>query len=130
MVGTTVTRPRDRLGRPLAPGDPAAFPGLDPDLTLDDALAWAMTLEFIDQALPFHAHEVCEMRWRQCPEATRLTWQALAQWGAALTHEARGHSERAARVAAKALGTLAAAPSIPEPVDIERVRHSCLVLIP
>ncbi|MEI8260916.1 MAG: DUF309 domain-containing protein [Actinomycetes bacterium] len=130
MVGTTVTRPRDRLGRPLAPGDTAAVAGLDPDLTLDDAQAWAMTVEFIDQGLPFHAHEVCEIRWRQCPDATRLTWQALAQWGAALTHEARGYPDRAARVAAKALVTLAAAPSIPGPVDIERVRESCRVLIP
>jgi predicted metal-dependent hydrolase len=89
-----------------------------------------MTLEFIDQDLPFHAHDVGEARWRQCPEAARLTWQALAQWGAALTHEARGHSDRAARVAAKALVTLAAAPSIPEPVDVERVRRSCRLLIP
>jgi len=48
---------------------------------------------YLAQDLPFHAHEVFEQRWRCCPENERLAWQAIAQWAAALTHQARGNKQ-------------------------------------
>ena len=125
-----MTRPRDILGRPLPDGDPQAVPGVRPDLVVDDVQAWGLALDYLAQGMPFHAHEVCELRWRQCPAMDRRVWQGLAQWCAALTHLAREHPERAARVAVKALATLDAAPHVPACVDVDHVRASCTALIP
>ena len=125
-----MTRPRDCLGRPLQPGDPRAVVGVDPNLAFEDQQAWDLAVDYLDKNMPFHAHEICELRWRQCPAGERATWQGLAQWGAALTHLARGYPARAARVAAKALVTLDQAEHVPECIDMNRVRQSCLALIP
>jgi hypothetical protein len=103
---------------------------VSPDLVVDDDDAWNFAVDYLSRDMPFHAHEVCELRWRQCPTADRSIWQGLAQWCAALTHLARDHPERAARVAAKALTTLDEATHIPPPVDVDRVRASCSELIP
>lgn len=106
----TGERPRDRLGRPLPRGsapDPSVPPVPDiAGLTDEDVLALALSL--VDDGLPFHAHEVCEERWRTCGADHRGLWRALAQWGAAETHEARGNDEGARRLAARALDGLAA----------------------
>ncbi len=59
--------------------------------------------------MPFHAHEVFEQRWRTCPADERAAWRAAAQWGAAETHAARGNAVGAARLAERALETLASA---------------------
>ena len=125
-----MTRSRDSLGRPLQPGDSRAVAGVSPDLVLDDQQAWALTVDYLAKDMPFHAHEVCELRWRQCPASERAVWQGLAQWGAALTHLARGYPERATRVATKALATLDKVAHLPECIDISRVRQSCRSLIP
>ncbi len=106
----TGDRPRDRLGRPLPRGsapDPSVPPGPEiSDLTDEDVLALALAL--VDDGLPFHAHEVCEERWRTCAPDDRGLWRALAQWGAAETHAARGNTEGAQRLAARALDGLEA----------------------
>ena len=125
-----MSRPRDRLGRPLKIGEAGAVEGVAPDLVLDNSQAWDLAMHYLDSDLPFHAHEVCELRWRQCPAGQRAAWQGLAQWCAALTHLARGYPDRAARVAVKALTTLDAAERLPECIDIGRVRQSCRSLIP
>lgn len=125
-----MTRPRDVLGRPLRVGDPRVVAGVDPDLTFDDGQAWQLALGYLDRGMPFHAHEVFELRWRQCPSEERRAWQALAQWAAALTHEARGHPDRAARMAATALSSLEDAQQLPAAIDVARVQGSLRALTP
>jgi predicted metal-dependent hydrolase len=124
-------RPRDSLGRPLRRGaDPslAAEPVADVS-ALADAQVWALAADYLQRGLPFHAHEVFEARWRSAGDADRVSWRALAQWGAALTHEARGNVEGSRRLAERALETLDKAGSTPDGVDIARVRESCARLL-
>lgn len=116
-------RPRDRLGRPLPIGTDvadAAPPVIDVT-GLDDGEVWAIALDYIDQGMPFHAHEVFEQRWRSTGGPEKDAWRALAQWGAALTHEARGNHEGARRLAARAAETLADATAVPDVIDVSRV---------
>lgn len=135
-------RPRDRLGRPLPWDSGDAFPGIapHPDISADDA--WRLAMQYLDDDLPFHAHEVFEQRWRCCPTDERALWQGLAQWAAALTHEKRGNAVGADAVARKAEATLDQATldqAMPdhakagdEPtassVDLDLVRHSLRAL--
>lgn len=124
-------RPRDGLGRPLPDdADPGlVVPGIpDVDDLTDDQL-WDLALDYLDRGRPFHAHEVFEMRWRSCEAADRAAWRALAQWGAALTHQARGNQVGAKALAARALETLSAAPRVPPTVALARVRDSCRQLL-
>jgi uncharacterized protein len=120
-------RPRDSLGRPLADGaDPAlAVSGIESIAGLDDAQVWALAVEHLEDGRPFHAHEVFEERWRTAPADERDAWRALAQWGAALTHAARGNSVGARRLARRTLETLDSADRIPPCVDLALVRDSC-----
>lgn len=94
-------RPRDRLGRPL-PWDATGYPGVPPreSITADEAVTEAD--RYLASGLPFHAHEVLEIRWRCCPTAERGLWQALAQAAAAATHEARGNEVGASRLRERA----------------------------
>ena len=114
-------RPRDILGRPLPhDADPALIvPGVPASLELTDDAAWELAMDYREQGMPFHMHEVFELRWRQCPRQHRDAWQALAQWGAALTHEARGNAKGARAVAARArtlLARSAAPPCVNKPL--------------
>jgi len=120
-------RPRDKLGRPLsADADPdLVVPSVPIRSQLSDEDAWSEALEYLDAGRPFHAHEVFELRWRLSPDADRTAWQAMAQWGAALTHEARGNPRGAASVADRAIATLDSAAHVPECIDDPRVRESC-----
>jgi hypothetical protein len=124
-------RPRDRLGRPLPPDAPADQRGpVVPDVgDLDDAAAWRMAWQYALTGLPFHAHEVCEQRWRMCRGVERDAWRALAQWGAAETHEARGSREGARRLAGRALDGLDRASALPDGVDVDAVRSRCAILL-
>ncbi|MFZ4486810.1 MAG: DUF309 domain-containing protein [Candidatus Nanopelagicales bacterium] len=118
-------RPRDRFGRPLRRGaDPGtAYPSV-PDRTFVSASqAWLEALAYVERGLPFHAHEVFEQRWRCAPQDERALWQALAQWGAALTHDARGNATGARRIAERARSGLDSA-TIVEPVDADAVTAS------
>ncbi len=127
---SAASRPRDRLGRPLADVDPSA-PAVPPvpDLTgAADDTVWATAVDLIDAGLPFHAHEVLEQRWRSADPADRTAWRALAQWAAALTHAARGNAVGAGRLAERALATLADAPAVPPCVDVDVVRGSCVAI--
>lgn len=120
-------RPRDRLGRPLAAdADPADAAPAVPDVAgLDDFDVWSLAMDYLEQDLPFHAHEVFEQRWRHTEEPDRTVWRALAQWGAALTHAARGNSEGARRLARRAVETLGSAPPVILGVDTARMQTSC-----
>lgn len=55
-------------------------------------------LDYLARGLPFHAHEVLEMRWRCCPADERPLWQGLAQAAAGATHAARGNAVGAERL--------------------------------
>lgn len=100
-------RPRDRLGRPL-PWDAVGYPGVPPREHLDSGDAVAEARDYLAQGLPFHAHEVLEMRWRCCPADERALWQSLAQAAAGSTHEARGNDVGAQRLRARAKATITA----------------------
>ena len=125
-------RPRDALGRPLAPDADAALivPGVPADAGATDGTAWSLAMGYLDDGRPFHAHEVFEARWRTCPAADRPAWRSLAQWGAALTHAARGNDVGARRLADRARDGLAEAARVPECIDVERVLASCDALAP
>lgn len=89
--------------------------------------AWREAVEFLDQGLPFHAHEVFEQRWKCCPEGERDAWRALAQWGAALTQRARGNEIGQRRIALRARNSLLDATTqntVPEVIDVDRVMDS------
>lgn len=91
-------RPRDALGRPL-PWDTAdAFPGVPPQDSVSAQEAVDRALDYLGRGLPFHAHEVLEMRWRCCPDQERSLWQGLAQAAAGHTHAARGNRVGATRL--------------------------------
>lgn len=124
-------RPRDRLGRPLPQGSApdAAIPPVPSIHGLDDDAVWALAIACLDDGLPFHAHEVFEQRWRDAAPADRDAWRACAQWGAALTHAARGNPFGASRLAARAMDTLDDASGAPPAIDADRLRASCLNLL-
>ena len=125
----TADRPRDRLGRPLPIGSADEGPPVPSVGGLTDAEVWTLATGLIAQGLPFHAHEVFEERWRACPDQDRAAWRALAQWGAALTHEARGNTVGAERLAGRALETLDEAGTVPDAIDVASVRAGCARLI-
>lgn len=120
-------RPRDRLGRPLPyDADPATVAPPVPDITgLSDDEVWSLALAYLDDGMPFHAHEVFEERWRTTTGPEKDAWRALAQWGAALTHAARGNDVGARRLAERAVTTLADAHAVPAAIDVARVTASC-----
>ena len=120
-------RPRDRLGRPLDPGDPRAYPGVPERSEIDGATAWNEANEYLRRDLPFHAHEVFEQRWKCAPGGEREVWRALAQWGAALTQQARGNDVGQRRLAARARANLEGAltrEEVPEYIDAPGVMAS------
>lgn len=120
-------RPRDRLGRPLDIGDARAFPTV-PDRTEICAVdAWHEAMDYLERGLPFHAHEVFEQRWKSCPDSERDAWQALAQWGAALTQQARGNETGRCRIASRARDRLLEAhkrDAVPDVINVEQVLQS------
>ena len=120
-------RPRDRLGRPLPwDVDPDDVAEPVPDVSaLTDEQTWSLGLGYLDRGMPFHAHEVFEQRWRICPSADREAWRALAQWGAALTHAARGNEVGARRLAERALATWSTAPAMLSIPAGARLQASC-----
>lgn len=107
-------RPRDRYGRPLRRGDDplTAYPSVPERSFISGIDAWHEAISYLAQDLPFHAHEVFEQRWRCAPASERDTWRALAQWGAALTHAARGNTVGARRLAQRASDGLSSASPI------------------
>lgn len=120
-------RPRDRLGRPIDPGDPRAYPSVPERYDISGPEAWLVAKKYLDDGLPFHAHEVFEQRWKCCPAHERDTWQALAQWGAALTQQARGNVTGQQRIATRARERFENAIDqgvVPQYVEVSRVLTS------
>ncbi len=100
-------RPRDALGRPLPRDAIDAFPGVPPRDALTSAEAVAEASDYLARGLPFHAHEVLEMRWRCCPTEERSLWRGLAQAAAGHTHAARGNPLGAERLIARGRSSIA-----------------------
>jgi uncharacterized protein len=83
-------RPRDGLGRPLAPGSVGVErqpEGLvrQPEQALDEAQ------RLLEAGMPFHAHEVLEDAWKAANADERELWRGLAQLAVGMTHAARGN---------------------------------------
>jgi hypothetical protein len=125
-----MNRPRDRYGRPLADdADPAAaVPSVPERVMIESDEAWASALAYLADDLPFHAHEIFEQRWKCAPDDERACWKALAQWGAALTHRARGNTHGARQVAQRAERGLRDATVIPPVIAVDHVLESCAEL--
>lgn len=123
---------RDRLGRPIrgSHSESRAFPQVPQREFVSGEIAWLEAVNYLQQDLPFHLHEVCEQRWRCAPDAQRNVWRGLAQWGAALTHKARGNEVGALRLAERARETLASAADIPDYIDIKLVYTNIDSLLP
>jgi len=120
-------RPRDRVGRPVPAGDDRVFPSVPERDFVSSEDAWFEGMDYLGRDLPFHVHEVFEQRWRCAPESERSTWQALAQWGAALTHHARGNAIGQRRIAGRAQTLLESAADdgeIPSVIDMDVVHRS------
>jgi hypothetical protein len=59
---------------------------LGPQESVDEAQ------RFLDDAKPFHAHEVLEAAWKAAEPAQRELWRGLAQLAVGLTHLQRGNA--------------------------------------
>jgi uncharacterized protein len=99
-------RPRDHLGRPL-PREAQGFPGVPVREVITADEATMEGADYLRRGLPFHAHEVFEMRWRCCPEIERPLWRGLAQAAAGATHVARGNPVGAERLLDRGQETIA-----------------------
>jgi uncharacterized protein len=106
-------RPRDRLGRPL-PWHATGFPGVEQRSGISGADAVKEARDYLEHGLPFHAHEVLEMRWRCCPPSERDLWRGLAQAAAGVTHLARGNEVGAKRLIERGAASIA---EYTEPID-------------
>jgi uncharacterized protein len=94
-------RPRDSLGRPLAPGG-AGIPRIPDDLELAPAETLAHAQELLDRGLAFNAHEVLEAAWKHGPTDERMLWQGLTQLAVGITHVQRGNAKGAVSLLRKA----------------------------
>ena len=122
-------RARDRLGRPVNSDSPDAVPGIVERDEIDSATAWQEATSYLEHDLPFHAHEIFEMRWRCCPENERALWRALARWAAAITHIERGNTQGASSIARETMAELTQANPAPlTREDIDGVLASLLLL--
>jgi hypothetical protein len=100
-------RPRDRLGRPLA-WDAEGFPGVEQRTEVSWEVAVSEAHDYLGRDLPFHAHEILEIRWRCCPEDERALWRGLAQAAAGHTQAARGNEIGAQRLVLRGRETIEA----------------------
>ena len=98
-------RPRDSLGRPLAPGS-AGIPRIPDDLELAPAETLAHAQELLDRGLAFNAHEVLEAAWKSGPDDERPLWQGLAQLAVGITHVQRGNLDGAIKLLRRGSGRL------------------------
>ncbi|MFI0468318.1 DUF309 domain-containing protein [Saccharopolyspora sp. 5N102] len=94
-------RPRDGLGRPLPYGSPGVE-CMDEGMVLAPMESLAQAQRLLDDARPFHAHEVLEAAWKNAPGAERALWKGLAQLAVGLTHLRRGNGTGAAALLRRA----------------------------
>jgi hypothetical protein len=87
-------RPRDAAGRPL-PRGAVGVERVPDDLVLGPAESVDEAQRFLDDGMPFHAHEVLEAAWKAAEPAQRELWRGLAQLAVGLTHLQRGNARGA-----------------------------------
>ncbi|MBY6362522.1 DUF309 domain-containing protein [Rhodococcoides corynebacterioides] len=83
-------RPRDVLGRPLPHGS-VGVPRVPDDLQLPPRESLPLAQRYLDDGMPFHAHDVLEGTWKASVGDDRELWQGLAQLAVGLTHLHRGN---------------------------------------
>lgn len=110
-------RPRDGLGRPLAPGA-TGEPRIPDDLLLPPEESLRYAQELLDAGRPFHAHEVLEASWKAAPDTERDLWQGLAQLAVGLTHLLRGNRIGARALLERGANRIGRYPDDPYGVDI------------
>jgi uncharacterized protein len=122
-------QPRDRYGRPLRTSFEDAYPGVPLRTEIGIIEAWTLASAYLEEDLPFHAHEVFEQRWKCCSGNERQVWRALAQWAAALTHLARGNLVGSKTLAERAKDNLESCMNVPTEIDAVVVFESLGKLI-
>ena len=114
-------RSRDALGRPLPRG--AAGVPRQPDgqpRTPEQAIREAQ--RFLDEGMPFHAHEVFEDVWKSATAQERDLWRGLAQLAVGLTHARRSNPRGADALLRRGAESIAPyATAGPYGLDIERL---------
>jgi uncharacterized protein len=118
------SRPRDATGRPLPRGE-HGVPRVPEDADLTPSQALAQAQQFLDDDLPFQAHEVFEAMWKQRRDGgfdDAGMWQGLAQIAVGLTHVQRGNTTGAASLLRRGAATLDAAAAAPEVATVELAR--------
>ncbi|MHB1594222.1 MAG: DUF309 domain-containing protein [Streptosporangiaceae bacterium] len=100
-------RPRDGLGRPLNRGA-TGLPVMPPEISVTGDQALALAQRLIDEARPFHAHEVLEAAWKSAGPGQRDSWKGLAQIAVGLTHARRGNQRGAVALLRRGAGAITA----------------------
>lgn len=113
------TRPRDRLGRPLAWGATSEVQEFDLE---DPGRALAVAIDLWNQERFFEAHEVLEDVWNAAPDDDRLFWQGLIQVAVGCCHHQRGNVAGTVAILRKAATKLADYPDVHHGVDVEQLR--------
>jgi hypothetical protein len=98
-------RPRDSLGRPLAPGA-TGVPRIPDELSLPPVETLTYAQQLLDEGLAFNAHEVLEAAWKNAPDDERALWRALAQLAVGITHVQRGNVAGATALLSRAADQL------------------------
>jgi hypothetical protein len=98
-------RPRDAVGRLLAPGS-EGVPRIPDDLELSPSESLAYAQDLLNRGLAFNAHEVLEAAWKNGPDNERPLWQGLAQLAVGITHVQRGNRDGATTLLRRGTGHL------------------------
>lgn len=114
-------RPRDALGRPLPRGSTSDIERVPDDLAMPVPEALALARRYLDEGLPFHAHEVFEALWKSQPGTERDLWQGLAQIAVGLTHAFRGNAAGARSLLKRGCDRLRTYPGNTHGVDVDGV---------
>jgi hypothetical protein len=112
-------RPRDAAGRPLPRGT-EGVPRVPDELNLTPNQAIATAQQYLDDDLPFQAHEIFETMWKQRRDAglpDAPVWQGLAQIAVGLTHAQRGNTTGAVTLLHRGAATLAEHDGVAELAD-------------
>lgn len=114
-------RPRDALGRPLPRGSSSSVERVPDNLAMSMDAALDLAERYLDDGMPFHAHEVLEALWKTRPESERDLWQGLAQIAVGLTHALRGNLVGARALLERGRDRVARYPGDPHGLDIDEI---------
>ena len=115
------SRARDALGRPLPRGSASDIERVPDELAMPLPEALTLARRYLDEELPFHAHEVFESLWKSRPAAERDLWQALAQIAVGLTHALRGNPTGARALLLRGRDRLRRYAGDPHGVDVDGI---------